>query len=262
MAVTSLETDFFQHLRTCTQPVLLLDYDGTLAPFTVERSKAQPYPGVVETLQDVLRSTSTRVMFVSGRGAHDLASILKPYDLNCEIWGMHGGECLRPDGTCQNFETDPQVSIWLKQAEQILRAQGMDKLVELKPGALAVHWRGLDAAGQDAARRAAQNAFAFLRTKTDCRVMEFDGGIEMIAGGRNKGDVVRTVMGETSDPSAIAYLGDDVTDEDAFLALRETGLTVLVRPEYRSSHAEIWIKPPEELIGFLKDWSRACGGRA
>ena len=61
MAVTSLETDFFQRLRTCTQPVLLLDYDGTMAPFTVERSNASPYPGVVEALQGVLEGTNTRV---------------------------------------------------------------------------------------------------------------------------------------------------------------------------------------------------------
>ena len=262
MAVASLETGFFQHLRTCTQPVLLLDYDGTLAPFTVERDKAVPYPGVVEALRKLLHNTETRVMFVSGRGAHDLACILKPYKLNCDIWGMHGGERLHADGTYQHFQADPQIPAWLNQAHQVLKAEGHDKLVEMKPDALAVHWRGLDAAGQEKARSAAQLALSFLRTKTNCRVLEFDGGIEMVAGNRNKGDVVRSVIKEAPKGAAIAYLGDDVTDEDAFLALRETGLTVLVRPEYRSSHAEIWIKPPEELIAFLNHWNLASGGKA
>lgn len=260
MAVKSLEKDFIQRLRKCTKPVLLLDYDGTLAPFTVERDKALPYPGVMEALQCILRTTKTQVIFVSGRAAHDLVLLLKPYALNCEIWGAHGRERLQPDGTYQQFLNDQEIRGWLDRTKQLLRLKGLGDLLELKPGSLAVHWRGLDVPAQKAARTAAIAAFAFLRTKTACRAVEFDGGIELLVGSRGKGDVVRAILDELPKGTAIAYLGDDLTDEGAFMALRDIGLTVLVRSEYRPTSAEIWIKPPEELIAFLKDWSIALGG--
>jgi trehalose-6-phosphatase len=55
-----------------------------------------------------------------------------------------------------------------------------------------------------------------------------------------------------------AYVGDDMTDEDAFAVLRGRGLTLLVRPEPRPSQAIYWLKPPEDLLAFLDGWTRAA----
>lgn len=59
---------------------------------------------------------------------------------------------------------------------------------------------------------------------------------------------------------AMAYLGDDQTDENAFEALHGRGLSVLVRREYRPTNADVWIQPPEGVTAFLSDWASACGG--
>ena len=48
----SLET-FWQLLQKGSQKILLLDYDGTLAPFRQERDKAFPYPGVRKILEKI-----------------------------------------------------------------------------------------------------------------------------------------------------------------------------------------------------------------
>ncbi|MGH9571319.1 MAG: hypothetical protein ACRD4F_16865, partial [Candidatus Angelobacter sp.] len=63
-----------------------------------------------------------------------------------------------------------------------------------------------------------------------------------------------------ADDVAAAYLGDDLTDEDAFQAINGRGLSVLVRPAWRSTTAQAWLRPPGELIQFLNDWIHACGG--
>ena len=58
----------------------------------------------------------------------------------------------------------------------------------------------------------------------------------------------------------MAYLGDDLTDEAAFRAVNDAGLSslsVLVRQEWRETSAEVWLRPPEELKGFLKRWIKA-----
>jgi trehalose 6-phosphate phosphatase len=76
--------------------------------------------------------------------------------------------------------------------------------------------------------------------------------------GRDKGDAVSTILGEIGPEVPVAYLGDDRTDERAFLALRTQGLGVLVRPRWRETAAALWIRPPEGLQEFLKHWLQAC----
>jgi trehalose-phosphatase len=240
--------------------VLLLDYDGTLAPFTTERDRAKPYPGVIESLGRICQTTGTRTIFITGRTARDLDRILQHYGLNCEIWGGHGRERLQPDGTCLTFEIEQPTTEVLQQAEMLLLMEGLGGLVELKPFSLAVHWRGVDLGVQRDAKIAALRTFAFLRTKANCRLLEFDGGIELLVGRRDKGDAVRDILKELPPKTPVAYLGDDLTDEDAFLALGDAGLTVLVRPEFRPTAAELWIKPPQELTAFLETWLESCGG--
>jgi trehalose-6-phosphatase len=88
---------------------------------------------------------------------------------------------------------------------------------------------------------------------------EFDGGTELRAVGRDKGDVVRTVARECGVDSAIAYLGDDHTDEDAFAAMPERGASVLVNVAFRPTAAQLWLQPPDELLLFLQRWNAARG---
>ena len=87
--------------------------------------------------------------------------------------------------------------------------------------------------------------------------LEFDGGVELRPAGSQKGEVVRRVERELGPSGVVAYLGDDRTDEDAFAALSENGLGVLVRGEPRPTAARRWIRPPEGLFRFLRDWGRA-----
>jgi trehalose-phosphatase len=86
----------------------------------------------------------------------------------------------------------------------------------------------------------------------------FDGGIELRPPGITKARAVEELLNETPSPRTAAYLGDDATDEDAFNALKGKGLSVLVGKEYRPTRADLWLTPPEELIGFLAKWQESC----
>jgi trehalose-phosphatase len=90
--------------------------------------------------------------------------------------------------------------------------------------------------------------------------MEFDGGVELRMPDLDKGDAVRTGAEEMKPDAPIAYLGDDITDERAFNALGDRGLSVLVRAEWRKTSAQLWLRPPDELLDFLTRWMEACYG--
>ncbi len=88
-------------------------------------------------------------------------------------------------------------------------------------------------------------------------LLAFDGGLELRSTDRNKGTVVGHLL--MTEPAGIpaAYLGDDLTDEDAFAAIGTRGLSLLVRSEARASRARFWLRPPEELLDFLDSWIEA-----
>ena len=89
------------------------------------------------------------------------------------------------------------------------------------------------------------------------RLREFDGGLELDVAAANKGSVVEALFAELGPETVMAVLGDDRTDEDAFVALGGRGLAVLVRPELRETAADLWIEPPQELLQFLARWAEA-----
>ena len=94
---SSLFTPFFRSFADAKKPTLLLDYDGTLAPFRKQRNWAVPYPGVPEILEQIVSSTATRVVVISGRAAREIPKLLGTKQ-PIEIWGSHGMERLLPDG--------------------------------------------------------------------------------------------------------------------------------------------------------------------
>src|SRR5216684_3889853 len=59
-------SSFFQRVRRASSRALLLDYDGTLAPFTPDRTRAFPYREIPELVSQIMRQ-GTRVILISGR---------------------------------------------------------------------------------------------------------------------------------------------------------------------------------------------------
>ena len=121
-----------------------------------------------------------------------------------------------------------------------------------------MHWRGLSADEQSDIRKIVLLGWMPVAHRTGMKLQEFDGGVEVRMPDRNKGDAVRTILTEMRPETPVAYLGDDETDEDAFGALSDRGLSILVRPYWRETAANVWINPPAELLVFLCDWLDAC----
>lgn len=249
---------FWYELAAAPASVLLLDYDGTLAPFRVERDQACPYPGVRKRLTALLEHTGTRVVIVSGRSVADLLPLLD-LEPQPEIWGCHGWERRLPGGDYQVEQLPPPARAALDAAAGWIEEQGLSPRSECKPVAVTLHWRGLAEGEIRRLQAAAEAAWRPLARSGGLELHPFDGGLELRHPGRDKGDAVAAVLAELPAGAAVAYLGDDLTDEDAFKALGKRGLGVLVRPRQRPSAASLWLHPPQELLAFLDGWLDHAG---
>jgi trehalose-phosphatase len=206
-----------------------------------------------------MNSCGTRVIVVSGRAADEVPPLLGLHPAP-EVWGTHGIERINTVGGYQEVHVNDDALKALVLAEMRLEEKGFREHIEVKLAAVALHWRGLSASQILNMRTHAYRILEPLAVVPDLVLTEFDEGVEIRHSAANKGNSLRTFLSELDPEIPIAYLGDDRTDEDAFRALNGRGLSVLVRSKQHFTAAQIWLKPPDELIDFLRAWIMACGG--
>ena len=254
---------FFNELRNADQCALLLDYDGTLAPFQVKPEDAIPYPGIREIINCIVEQGRTRVVIITGRTLTDIIPLLALKHA-VEVWGEHGGEWAYPEG---NWKRATLSEVTLKALERAtLEAQELVALgarCERKVSGIAIHWRNLPTNTARNIRTRVLALWGKYAAINGLKLHDFDGGIELRTRSHSKANAVKTILSEMKNDAIVAFLGDDQTDEDAFTALQDKtvlqgkGLSVLVRSTWRPTRADVWLTPPEELLQFLKRWKQA-----
>jgi trehalose 6-phosphate phosphatase len=258
--------EFFSHFSAAPHALLMLDYDGTLAAFRVNRFTARPWTSVRKLLNLIQSRKKTRLVIVTGRPAREIQPLLA-LKAPAEVWGLHGAERLYPDGHCELEKVPPEARAKLDELSAQLLRDAFGGFFELKLNAAVMHWRGC---ARKEVREIEARTRALFEPAAEIEglsLLEFECGLEIRAG-RNKGGAVTEVLEEmkaaSPAPFPAAYLGDDLTDEAAFLAMNEaTGphLSVLVRRRHRETAAMVWIKPPHELRAFLERWAKAETGK-
>lgn len=250
--------DFFSAVAGAPKALLLLDYDGTLAGFRVDRFKAKPWAGVRELLTRIQQRGRTRLAIVTGRPAEEIMPLL---GLNPapEVWGLHGAERLYPSGRRVLEKQSPEVRRALARLRKELHRDAFGGLFEDKPNAAVMHWRGCAPDTAREVERKTRELFEPLAKLEGFRLLKFEAGLELRTG-RDKGGAVREILRESGAGVPVTYLGDDLTDEAAFVAVNEAKgphLSVLVRREKRKTEADVWLKPPDDMRVFLRRWAEA-----
>ena len=248
-------TDLAHRLQR-QRPVLFLDYDGTLTPIVARPSLAVLSQSVRRTL--VALADRWPVAIVSGR---DRADVQRLVGIDKLIYaGSHGFDIRGPDLSSERgaaFVADlNSVEQTLRQA--LARIDGV--LLERKRYALAVHVRGLRPDAVDAVEStvdAALNRCTGLRKGTGKMVFELLPRLDW-----NKGKAVLHILQTLQPAGADAcpiYIGDDRTDEDAFMVLAGRGVGILVAETPRETAAYYTLRDPDEVHRFL---SRLLGAVA
>ena len=200
-----------------SRAAILFDIDGTLAPIVEHAAEASVPEGTRHLLIEVAKRYSV-VACVSGRRASEARAMVAIGTIS--YIGSHGAELLRAGWT--EPALDPSVEDWARRIREFgLQADTADLRrrrvrLEDKSATVAFHWRG--APDEDAARAAidalaAKAQAAGLRTHWGRKVLEVRPPVRI-----DKGAGILSFL-EGVEIDVVLYVGDDVTDLDAFAAL-------------------------------------------
>jgi trehalose 6-phosphate phosphatase len=238
-----------QRARGC---VLMLDFDGTIAPLHARRGAAAAPAQTRELLEQVRDSGSTRLAVVSGRPVHDLAARLP--GLGVALFGVHGTEWLQPDGRKAHAPLEEHARRLLARAYASALTWADSSRIERKRGAIVLHTRDLPTDERAALHDACASAWGRLTSDRALRLDLGEGSAELRVRVPDKGTVVRTLHADSSPGVLGVFVGDDLTDEDGFAAVGEWGFGVRVGPPGASTLAQAWLPGSEAMPEFLERW--------
>lgn len=245
--------------------VLLLDFDGTLAPI-VDRPEQARMPDETRVAVRRLLGCGADVAVVSGRGLADARERVAIAEI--AYAGNHGMEIEGPDIHQVHPEAAAARPVLQRVAGEIGRdLQDVDgAIVEDKGLTLSIHFRLVSEADEDRVRNAVRAATADhreLRVTEGKKVLEVRPRVDW-----HKGRAVEFLLERLELPGGtpVLYIGDDRTDEDAFEALRQRsdgggeGILVSGTPPGDSAAAAYVRSPAEvaELLDALADGA-GCG---
>jgi trehalose 6-phosphate phosphatase len=224
---------------------LFLDFDGTLVELADSPGAISVPAALAPLLGRLSERLDGRLAIVSGRAVEDLRSHLG----GCHVIlsGSHGAELHYADGRSIPVSAPPGLAE-ARESVHRFAAGGEGLLVEDKPAGVALHYR--------LAPGRAGEADAFLKEVADRSGLALQRG-KMVAElrplGSDKGEALRRLMGEPPFAGARpVFVGDDLTDEDAFRASAALGGEgVLVGPS-RPSAARWRLESVAEVTSWLE----------
>lgn len=238
--------------------IVMLDFDGTLAPLVPIPDDARPSASTLAALRSC--AERYRVAIISGRALSDIESRVGVDG----IWyaGSHGLEW-RIDDEVALRETPPDVAAALEEArsalQEIMRSYS-GTIAEDKVHCFAVNYRALNAADAASFSEAANAAVAPYVAGGSLRVMDGMRTFEIVpAIDWDKGRCALHMLehlrkSEGTEPIPL-YIGDSITDEDAFRTLKG-GITIKVGRD-ESSAAAYYVEDRDDVDAVLQMLGRA-----
>lgn len=237
--------------KKARNPILFLDYDGTLSGFHNDPQKAVPDSELYELLDRLNQLENTTLYLVSGRDKDTMEKwfLSKKYNMIVEhgVWISKGGEEFR---MLENVKND-----WVEKIKPVMESfvdRTPGSFIEDKKFSLAWHYRKTDP--DFGALRANQLATVLtsLIGTDDISVLSGNKVLEVKSSNVNKGRACLRVLGEGAHDFIFA-IGDDWTDEFMFTELPETAVTVKVGRQ--KTKARFYLEDISKVRGLLKKFT-------
>lgn len=236
------------------QMFLFLDYDGTLSPIVNDPEKAVISKEMKEVLEECAENFLVAV--VSGR---DLDDVKERVDIQGIIYaGSHGFRIKGPDDLKMKHRKSQEIIPNLSDMEEELLEKINDKIegvmVERKTFAIAVHYRNADEKDLPQLNTIIEEVMKGhpdMKTGRGKKIIEIKPDLNW-----NKGKALEWILEsldlDNNTDVIPFYIGDDVTDEDAFKAIYDEGIGILVGSHGQKTAARYRLNDVDEVRQFLQ----------
>ncbi|WPR75949.1 trehalose-phosphatase [Algoriphagus sp. NG3] len=235
------------------RPILFLDYDGTLTPIVSNPEDAVLSPETKEIVQDLAEKIT--IALISGRDRKNVESLIGLP--NVIYAGSHGFDITGPNGMEKQHEKGQDVLPALDEAERSLKdslANISGVQVERKKYAIAVHYRNVEKEFVQQVKTAVSKEIEKqpeLKKGKGKKIRELKPDIDW-----HKGKALLWLLEELSsktDQLFPVFIGDDITDEDAFQAIQDRGIGIIVGSHETETAASYSLENVEDVNLFLKE---------
>ncbi len=241
----------WQQLVTAPHVLAVIDLDGTLLPFAPTPQEARIDGDTQQLLEELLQLPGVTVGISTGRMRElvdDLVQRFPDLPIACEhgVWRRTGGTwqaALPPVPQLDEIEGSLRA----------LAAKHPGALVERKSCSVCLHWRRVDAADHDAITASAEMIVdEWLETHHELERLPVVEALEVRHRQAHKGGALSWLRSLAPPGACVLALGDDITDEDMFVSLREKDVGILVAEHPRRTQAQLRLPGPPAVHRFLR----------
>jgi trehalose 6-phosphate synthase/phosphatase len=239
-----------KEFQTASKRCILLDYDGTLTPFTNIPSRAEPSSEILNVLRQLSLDKRTEVVVISGRDTDTLDKWLGK--LSIHMVAEHGAFIKMKNG-----DWDQQSTIlpeWKEQIRPILQlftTRCAGSFVEEKRNTLTWHYRNTNPDLGFIRSRELLNSLQQLAVNTSLQIIDGNKILEIRMTGIDKG-ITASKLINIFHPEFILCMGDDTTDEDMFRTLENKAATIKVGTT--ASSAKYNLPSQLDVLPFLEQF--------
>jgi trehalose 6-phosphate synthase/phosphatase len=245
---SELQKKLASDFQDSDKALLLLDYDGTLVPFSARPAEAMPGAKLMRLLKKFTKNPGTEVVLISGRDKDTLESWFGALDVG--LVAEHGVWIKEKDGVWETIET--LTSSWKEEVHPILESwvdRTPGSFIEEKEFSLVWHYRKANPRLGELRARELINNLSNITANLNLQVLEGNKIVEVKNTNINKGRTAsRWISRDKWD--FILALGDDWTDEDTFKALPSTAWSIKVG--FGTSAARFKLSSPGKATALLR----------
>ncbi|MFF2032633.1 trehalose-phosphatase [Arthrobacter sp. NPDC058192] len=236
--------------------LVAMDFDGTMSPLVDHAGDARPLPRAAAAFAELAALPRTTTALISGRALASLRAVASPPE-NTLLIGSHGAEAWMGPGSSELQLDDAQRELLAEIRQELagIVDQAPGTLLEDKPAGVVLHTRLAD---DDVAEDAVAAARAVLQDRGGVFLKTGNRVLETSVVHASKGEGV-AFLRQATGATAVAFAGDDTTDEDALGSLVTGDLGVKVGLDF--TQAEFRVESPvhvgELLEALLRERKKA-----